>query len=32
MYRSDDRMIVEGGKEKQVEAIFYSKEKGIIDK
>ena len=29
MYRSDDRMIVEGGKEKQVEAIFYSKDKNI---
>ncbi len=26
MYRSDDRMIVESGKEKQVEAVFYSKE------
>ncbi|MCK4469709.1 MAG: hypothetical protein KAU60_15310 [Desulfobacterales bacterium] len=26
MYRSDDRMIVEGGKEKRVEAVFYSKE------
>ena len=32
MYRSDDRMIVEGGKEKRVEAVFYSKEKGIINK
>ncbi len=32
MYRSDDRMIVEGGKEKRVEAVFYSGEKGIIDK
>lgn len=32
MYRSDDRMIVEGGKEKQVEAVFYSEEKGIINK
>lgn len=31
MYRSDDRMIVEGGKEKRVEAVFYSGEKGIID-
>ena len=33
MYRSDDRMIVEGGKEKKrVEAVFYSREKGIIGK
>ncbi len=29
MYRSDDRMIVEGGKEKRVEAVFYSKDNNI---
>ena len=29
MYRSDDRMIVESGKEKQVEAVFYSKDNNI---
>jgi len=32
MYRSDDRMIVESGKEKRVEAVFYSREKDIKDK
>ncbi|MFV9644180.1 MAG: LptA/OstA family protein [Desulfobacterales bacterium] len=30
MYRSDDRMIVESGKEKQVEAVFYSKDNVTI--
>ena len=29
MYRSDDRMIVESGTEKQVEAVFYSKDNNI---
>jgi len=29
MYRSDDHMIVEGGKEKRVEAVFYSKDNNI---
>ncbi|MEA3415084.1 MAG: lipopolysaccharide transport periplasmic protein LptA [Thermodesulfobacteriota bacterium] len=29
MYRSDDRMIVEGGKEKRVEAVFYSKDNNL---
>ena len=29
MYRSDDRMIVESGKEKRVEAVFYSKDNNI---
>ncbi|RZB29972.1 MAG: lipopolysaccharide export system protein LptA [Desulfobacteraceae bacterium Eth-SRB1] len=30
LYRTDDRMTVEGTNEKKVEAVFYSGEKGII--
>ena len=29
IYRAEDRMTVESGNEKRVEAVFYSKEKGI---
>jgi len=29
MYRSDDRMVVESGKEKRVEAVFYSKDNNM---
>ena len=29
LYRADDRIIVESGKEKQVEAVFFSKQGGL---